>query len=98
MRGLNERDCTWLLNGKKLFWFELEFWLKLDPVEGTVAGWALIAGWLICSGAGLLECERMIHPPRKLNTEAMVSHARKLFLTIFMIRAFLCCDSFRNSG
>ena len=50
---------------------------------------ALINGWLICRGAGLLEWENRIHPPRKLNMDATVIHKRKLFLTIFMLVAFL---------
>jgi hypothetical protein len=71
---------------------EDEFWLNwlivLLEVELVFAG-ELITGCPICNGAGLLECDRMIQPPRKLNTEAIVSQTRKLFLMIFIDRAFL---------
>jgi hypothetical protein len=67
--------------------FELEFWLKV-PIDGLEAG-ALMAGWTICNGAGLLEWDKMIHPPRKLKTDAKVSQTRKLFLINFIFNTFL---------
>jgi hypothetical protein len=99
MRGLNERDCSWLVNGRKPL--EDDFWLNWEfelPVEGRLVAGELNTGWPICSGAGLLECDRMTQPPRKVNTEAMVIHTRKLFLTIFILRAFLFWNSVRESG
>jgi hypothetical protein len=56
----------------------------MDEPEDELELGALITGCLNCSGAGLLECENKIQPPRKLNKDAMVIHARKPFLTIFI--------------
>ncbi len=92
MRGLNDCD-GWLTNGDALF--EVEFWFKFCRncwielfVDDELDGGALIAGWPTCSGAGLFECARITHPPKKLNKEATVSHARKVFLMSFMLIAF----------
>ncbi len=63
--------------------FEFELELKELSVLLVVFG-LVMAGALICSGAGLFEWDRMIHPPKKVNTDAMVSHTRKPFLTIFI--------------
>lgn len=59
-----------------------------DRKVGFEAG-ADIAGWLVCSGAGLLACAKSTQPPRKLKIDAAVNHSRILVLTIFIIGTLL---------
>jgi hypothetical protein len=77
-----KNDWFWLKNG------ELLVWLLLNDWNGEFDAGEEMAGVLNCSGAGLLACARSAHPPRKLITDAIVSHTRIPLLSIFIVYPF----------
>jgi hypothetical protein len=77
-----KNDWFWLING------ELLVWLLLNDWNGEFEAGEEMTGVLNCSGAGLLACASNAHPPRKLITDAIVSHTRMLLLIIFIVDPF----------